>query len=77
MKPQNNKKTSETVDTSGSSKNSHNLDYNPFDTTKDTNIDTTKLDFSSNNFSKSDLEKQNKDIVNNATEFLVTNDNET
>ncbi|VDG25039.1 replication initiator protein A [Lactiplantibacillus mudanjiangensis] len=65
----------ETVDTSGSLKNSHNLDYNPLDTTNDTNIDTINLDFSSSNFSKNDLEKQNKDIVNNATEFLVTNNN--
>jgi len=33
------------------------------------------LDFSSINFSQNVLQKQNKDIVDNASEFLVSNEN--
>lgn len=67
----------ENVDTNGNVKTTPNLYLQPLDTMEDTNIDTTNLDFSSSNFSKNDFEKQNKDIVNNTTEFLVTNDNGT
>lgn len=67
----------ENVDANGNVKTTPNLYLQPLDTMEDTNIDTTNLDFSSSNFSKNDFEKQNKDIVNNTTEFLVTNDNGT
>ena len=37
--------------------------------------DTSMLDFSSTNFSQNVLQKQNPDIVANASEFLVSNGN--
>ncbi|MGQ4572575.1 hypothetical protein ACUIJP_00330 [Leuconostoc pseudomesenteroides] len=64
-------KTAETLDTSGLAQMRHNL----YKTNLDTNKDTSMLDFSSINFSQNVLQKQNQDIVANASEFLVSNGN--
>ena len=64
-------KTAETLDTSGPPQMGHNL----YKTNLDTNKDTSMLDFSSTNFSQNVLQKQNQDIVANASEFLVSNGN--
>ena len=64
-------KTAETLDTSGQPQMGHNL----YKTNLDTNKDTSMLDFSSTNFSQNVLQKQNQDIVTNASEFLVSNGN--
>ncbi|WP_048801419.1 hypothetical protein [Leuconostoc citreum] len=63
--------TAETLDTSGLAQMRHNL----YKTNLDTNKDTSMLDFSSTNFSQNVLQKQNQDIVANASEFLVSNGN--
>ena len=69
-------KKSETLATSGSSKNelnlykdSKNIDTNRYD------IDTQKLDFSTANFSPAEIETQNRDLVKHADEFLTDKDN--
>lgn len=49
--------------------------HNLYKTNLDTNKDTSMLDFSSTNFSQNVLQKQNQDIVANASEFLVSNGN--
>ncbi|MBZ1528100.1 replication initiator protein A, partial [Leuconostoc mesenteroides] len=67
--------TAETLDTSGLAQMRHNLYKTNLDTNKDTNKDTSMLDFSSTNFSQNVLQKQNRDIVANASEFLVSNGN--
>ena len=72
---QENNKTAETLDTSGHHEIGHNLYKTNLDTNKDTNKDTSMLDFSSTNFSQNVLQKQNQDIVANASEFLVSNGN--
>ena len=64
-------KTAETLDKSGQPQMGHNL----YKTNLDTNKDTSMLDFSSTNFSQDVLQKQNQDIVANASEFLVSNGN--
>ena len=64
-------KTAGTLDTSGLAQMRHNL----YKTNLDTNKDTSMLDFSSTNFSQNVLQKQNQDIVANASEFLVSNGN--
>ena len=64
-------KTAETLDTNGQPQMRHNL----YKTNLDTNKDTSMLDFSSINFSQNVLQKQNQDIVANASEFLVSNGN--
>ena len=61
----------ETLDTSGH----HEIGHNLYKTNLDTNKDTSMLDFSSTNFSQNVLQKQNQDIVANASEFLVSNGN--
>lgn len=61
----------ESLDTSGSHEIGHNLDYTTLDTNIDTNIDTAKLDFSSKNFSQSEIKKQNQDLVTNAYKYLT------
>ena len=63
--------TAETLDKSGLAQMRHNL----YKTNLDTNKDTSMLDFSSINFSQNVLQKQNQDIVANASEFLVSNGN--
>lgn len=64
-------KTAETLDTIGLPQMGHNL----YKTNLDTNKDTSMLDLSSINFSQNVLQKQNQDIVANASEFLVSNGN--
>ncbi|KZL43251.1 replication initiator protein A [Secundilactobacillus collinoides] len=49
-------------------KDSKNIDTNRY------NIDTQKLDFSTAQFSPAELEKQNKDLVNHANDFLTDED---
>ena len=62
------------LDTSGSFKMKHNLDYtNNLDTNR-YNIDTQKLDFSTANFSPAEIQKQNQDLVNHANDFLTDED---
>lgn len=63
--------TAETLDTNGQPQMKHNL----YKTNLDTNKDTSMLDFSSTNFSQNVLQKQNQDIVANASEFLVSTGN--
>ncbi|MGU9998507.1 replication initiator protein A [Latilactobacillus curvatus] len=68
------KDTPQTLDTRESVKKSHDLDYtNNLDTNR-YNIDTQKLDFSTAQFSPAELEKQNKDLVNHANDFLTDKD---
>ena len=66
--------TSESLDTSGLLKKRQDLDYtNNLDTNR-YNIDTQKLDFSTAQFSPAELEKQNKDLVTHANDFLTDED---
>ncbi|WP_109249244.1 replication initiator protein A [Lentilactobacillus kefiri] len=66
--------TSESLGTSGLLKKRQDLDYtNNLDTNR-YNIDTQKLDFSTAQFSPAELEKQNKDLVNHANDFLTDKD---
>ena len=70
-------KVSQTLDTSGNVKITHNL-YKDYKNDIDTNrydIDTQKLDFSTANFSPAELEAQNRDLVKHADEFLTDEDN--
>ncbi|PKX72356.1 RepA [Latilactobacillus sakei] len=67
------KKSSQTLATSGSSKNGLNLYKEPKD--KDRyNIDTQKLDFSTAHFSPAEIQKQNQDLINHANDFLTDED---
>ena len=66
-------KSSQTLATSGSSKNGLNLYKEPKD--KDRyNIDTQKLDFSTAHFSPAEIQKQNQDLINHANDFLTDED---
>ena len=66
--------TPESLGTSGLLKKRQDLDYtNNIDTNR-YNIDTQKLDFSTAQFSPAELEKQNKDLVNHANDFLTDED---
>ena len=68
-------KSPEPLGTSGLLKKRQDLDYtNNLDTNR-YNIDTQKLDFSTAQFSPAELEKQNKDLVTHANEFLTDEDN--
>ena len=70
-------KVSQTLDTSGNVKITHNL-YKDYKNNIDTNrydIDTQKLDFSTANFSPAEIEAQNRDLVKHADEFLTDEDN--
>lgn len=71
IKPDFANETAETLDTNGQPQMRHNL----YKTNLDTNKDTSMLDFSSTNFSQNVLQKQNQDIVANASEFLVSTGN--
>ena len=62
--------SSQTLDTSGSVKITHNLYIDSLDTSLDNIKDTEKLDFSSSNFSESELKAQNYDLVKNSKKFL-------
>ena len=74
VKTEPSRKFVKTLDTRESVKKSHNLDYiNNLDTNR-YNIDTQKLDFSTAQFSPEELEKQNKDLVNHANDFLTDDD---
>ena len=67
-------KSPEPLGTSGLLKKRQDLDYtNNLDTNR-YNIDTQKLDFSTANFSPAEIEKQNKDLVNHANDFLTDKD---
>ena len=67
-------KTAESLATSGTDKMQDNLYYtNNLDTNR-YNIDTQKLDFSTANFSSSEIEQQNQDLVKHANEFLTDKD---
>ncbi|KAF0360975.1 replication initiator protein A [Pediococcus acidilactici] len=65
----------QTLATSGSLKNELNLYKEPKEKDKHRyNIDTQKLDFSTAQFSPAELEKQNKDLVHHANDFLTDED---
>ena len=69
-------KVSQTLDTSGNVKITHNL-YKDYKNDIDTNrydIDTQKLDFSTANFSPAEIEAQNRDLVKHANDFLTDED---
>ncbi|GEP25191.1 replication initiator protein A [Lentilactobacillus diolivorans] len=65
----------ETVDNNGSRKNRHNLykEHKDSDTNR-YNIDTQKLNFSTANFSPAEINKQNRDLVSHAHDFLTDTD---
>ena len=70
-------KSPQTLDTSGTAKNAVNL-YKDYKNNIDTNrydTDTQKLDFSTANFSPTEIEAQNRDLVKHADEFLTDEDN--
>lgn len=68
-------KSSQTLATSGSSKNGLNLYREPKEKDKDRyNIDTQKLDFSTAHFSPAEIQKQNQDLINHANDFLTDED---
>ena len=67
-------KEPKSLDTSGSFKMERNL-YNTkkLDTNR-YNIDTQKLNFSTTNFSPTEIDKQNRDLVSHANDFLTDPD---
>ncbi|MCT3561012.1 plasmid replication initiation protein [Lentilactobacillus buchneri] len=67
--------SAETVDNNGSRKNRHNLykEHKDSDTNR-YNIDTQKLNFSTANFSPAEINKQNRDLVSHANDFLTDPD---
>ncbi len=68
-------KSSQTLATSGSSKNGLNLYREPKERDKNRcNIDTQKLEFSTAHFSPAGIQKQNQDLVNHANDFLTDED---
>ena len=68
-------KSSQTLATSGSSKNGLNLYREPKERDKNRyNIDTQKLDFSTAHFSPAEIQKQNQDLINHANDFLTDED---
>ena len=68
-------KSSQTLATSGSSKNGLNLYREPKERDKNRyNIDTQKLNFSTANFSPAEIQKQNQDLINHANDFLTDED---
>ena len=67
-------KEPQTLATSESLKNRHDLDKEQVLDTNRYNIDTQKLDFSTTNFSPAEIQKQNQDLVKHANEFLTDED---
>ena len=67
--------TPESLATSGLLKKRQDLDYttNNLDTNR-YNKETAQLDFSTANYSKAQVEKQNQDLVEKADQFLTTDD---
>jgi cbb3-type cytochrome oxidase subunit 3 len=67
-------KQAQSLDTNGTAKSAvyQNKDINTLDTNR-YNIDTAELDFSTENYSKTEIQKQNQDLVEQAYKFL-TND---
>lgn len=63
------KEAAQSLATSGSSKNGLNLDKEP--SSLDTSLDTENPDFSSSSYSPAQRQKQNKDLIKNAAEYLV------
>lgn len=62
--------TAESLDNSGHSQMGHNLyNTNSLDTNR-YNIDTEELDFSTENYSKSEIQKQNQDLIEHAKYYL-------
>ncbi|KGO31626.1 plasmid replication initiation protein [Oenococcus alcoholitolerans] len=68
------KSNSKTLATSGIPKNRINLYKDYKEDTRRNNIDTQKLDFSTSNFSKKEIEAQDRDLVSHADEFLTDKD---
>ena len=68
------RETVETLATSESLKNRHDLDKEQVLDTNRYNIDTQKLDFSTAHFSLAEIEKQNRDLVKHANDFLTDED---
>ena len=62
--------TAETLATSGSAKMQVNQDNTNYLDTNRYNIDTEKLDFSTENYSKSEIQKQNQDLIEHAKYYL-------
>ncbi|MGF7348924.1 replication initiator protein A [Enterococcus lactis] len=62
--------TAESLDNRGHSQMGHNLyNTNSLDTNR-YNIDTEELDFSTENYSKSEIQKQNQDLIEHAKYYL-------
>lgn len=62
-----------TLDNSGTVQMTGNL-YNNYLDTNRYNIDTEELDFSTENYSKSEIQNQNQDLVEQAYKFLTNDD---
>ena len=67
-------KEPKSLDTSGSFKMKHNLNNTRGLDTNRYNIDTQKLNFSTTNFSSAEIDKQNRDLVSHANDFLTDPD---
>lgn len=70
---ENNYKQTSTLEPHGGLKTKPYKDKINSDTIKDTSIDTQNWDFSSNNYPKEVVAKQNQDLLNHLDEFLNTN----
>ncbi|KAL3946197.1 replication initiator protein A [Lentilactobacillus hilgardii] len=67
--------TPQTLATSESLKNRHDLDKEPKERDKDRyNIDTHQLDFSTANYTPTEINQQNHDLVSHAYDFLTDGD---
>ena len=64
----------ETLDNSGTVQMTGNLYNNNYLDTNRYNIDTEELDFSTENYSKSEIQNQNQDLVKQAYKFLTNDD---
>ena len=62
--------TAESLDNSGHSQMGHNLYNTNYLDTNRYNIDTEELDFSTENYSKSEIQKQNQDLIEHAKYYL-------